>query len=76
MSKFLNQKKWITAVFAMSDIMAIGIAKCAIDNGLKVPEDISVIGFDGIEQAKFYNPTITTIKQPSGDIAKKKVWSF
>jgi len=71
--KFLKQKKWITAVFAMSDIMAIGIVKCAIDNGLKVPEDISVIGFDGIEQAKFYNPTITTIKQPSGDIAKKSV---
>lgn len=73
MAKFLKRKKMITAVFAMSDVMAIGIAKCAIDNGFKVPEDISIIGFDGIEQAWFYNPTITTIKQPSMDIAKKSV---
>lgn len=73
MSKFFKRMKWITAVFAMSDIMAIGIAKCAIDNGFRVPEDISIIGFDGIEQAMFYNPTITTVKQPSVDIAKKSV---
>ena len=45
-------------------------SKCAIDNGFRVPEDISIIGFDGIEQAMFYNPTITTVKQPSVDIAK------
>ncbi|KAE9634889.1 LacI family DNA-binding transcriptional regulator [Defluviitalea raffinosedens] len=73
MSSFLKLNKPITAVFAMSDVMAIGIAKCVIDHGLKVPEDISIIGFDGIEQAWFYNPTITTIKQPSVEIAKKSV---
>jgi LacI family transcriptional regulator len=73
MSKFLKTKKRFTAVFAMSDIMAIGTAKCIIDNGFKIPEDISIIGFDGIDEAKFYNPTLATIKQPYVDMAKKSV---
>jgi LacI family transcriptional regulator len=73
MSRFLKVKKRFTAVFSMSDIMAIGIAKCVIDNGFKIPEDVSIIGFDGIDEAKFYNPTIATIKQPYIDMAKKSV---
>ncbi len=60
-----------TAVFAMSDIMAIGAMKAIYDSGLKVPEDISVIGFDGIKIAGFLNPVLTTIKQPYEDIAEK-----
>jgi LacI family transcriptional regulator len=73
MSEYLTLKKSFTAIFAMSDIMSIGIAKCLIDNGLKIPEDISIIGFDGIDEAKFYNPTLATIKQPCLDIAEKSV---
>jgi LacI family transcriptional regulator len=73
MSKFLKNKKKFTAVFAMSDIMAIGIAKCVINNGFSVPKDISIIGFDGIDEARFYNPTIATIGQPYLDIARKSV---
>lgn len=71
-SKLLIKKKF-TALFAMSDIMAIGAAKAIIDAGLKVPEDISIIGFDGIDMAFFYNPTLATIRQPSDEIAIKSV---
>lgn len=59
-----------TALFAMSDIMAIGAIRAIFDKGLRVPEDVSVIGFDGIEITRFYNPTLTTIRQPCELIAK------
>lgn len=65
----LEKNKNITAIFAMSDIMAIGAIRAIIDMGKKVPEDISVIGFDGTEMANYYNPKITTIKQPATKIA-------
>lgn len=72
-NKFMRKKKNFTAIFAMSDIMAIGAAKCIIDRGLKVPEDISIVGFDGIDISRFYNPTLTTVRQPYIDIAQKSI---
>ena len=60
-----------TALFAMSDLMAIGAIRAIIDKGLKVPDDISVIGFDGIELAGYYNPPLTTIRQPYAEIARR-----
>lgn len=62
-----------SAIFAMSDVMAIGAAKAIFNNGLSVPEDISIIGFDGIQATKYYNPTLATVKQPSNEIALKSV---
>lgn len=67
-----DQPKY-TAIFAMSDIMAIGAAKAIFENGQSVPDDISIIGFDGIALTQYYNPTLATIKQPSVDIAHKSV---
>ncbi|MBP7175343.1 MAG: LacI family DNA-binding transcriptional regulator [Thermoclostridium sp.] len=62
-----------SAIFAMSDVMAIGAAKAIFDNGLTVPGDISIIGFDGIEATKYYHPTLATVKQPSCEIAMTSV---
>ncbi|MDD4494517.1 MAG: LacI family DNA-binding transcriptional regulator [Eubacteriales bacterium] len=62
-----------SAIFAMSDVMAIGAAKAIFDNGLSIPEDVSIIGFDGIEMTKYYNPSLATVKQPCGDIAQKSI---
>lgn len=62
-----------TAVFAMSDIMAIGAVKALRDEGKRVPDDVSVIGYDGLELAKYYNPTLTTMRQPQSEIAKASV---
>lgn len=63
----------ITAVFAMSDVMAIGAVRALKDMGMQVPEDISVIGFDGIEITQFYNPRLTTIQQSQDKLAKRSV---
>ena len=67
--KIINERKDITAIFAISDIMAVGAAKAIIDSGLKVGDDISVAGFDGMDITKYYNPEITTVKQPNKKMA-------
>lgn len=46
--KILKEEKMPTAIFAFNDLMAIGIKKCLEENGLKIPEDISIMGFDNI----------------------------
>lgn len=62
-----------TAVFAASDRMAIGILDCCLDNGISVPEDISIIGFDDIELATVVRPKLTTVNVDHSEIGKKAV---
>lgn len=69
----MERVKDITAIFAMSDVMAVGVIRALRDMGYAVPDDISVIGFDGTEYAKYYNPQIATIKQQSETLATKSV---
>lgn len=66
-----NKDKRFTAIFAMSDIMAIGAMKAITDCGYNVPEDISVLGFDGIAIGRYLNPTLTSVAQPYEAIAKR-----
>ncbi|MEG0847461.1 MAG: LacI family DNA-binding transcriptional regulator [Niameybacter sp.] len=63
----------ITALFAISDIMAIGAGKAISDCGLKIGEDISLIGFDGLNIGEYYTPSLTTIKQPGTRMAEKSI---
>ncbi len=53
-----------TAIFASNDVMAMGAMDAIRSRGLRVPEDVSVIGFDDIPQASLIHPTLTTINQP------------
>lgn len=53
-----------TALFAFNDVSAIGAMRAFLDAGLRVPEDVSVIGFDDIQSAAFQNPSLTTVRQP------------
>ncbi|MCI8485168.1 MAG: LacI family transcriptional regulator [Lachnospiraceae bacterium] len=73
MKRLLAKAEDITAVFAMSDMTAIGAIRAIIDCGKRVPEDISVMGFDGITMAKYYNPKLTTIQQQYGILAARSV---
>lgn len=65
MKNLMNRNKDMTAVVTVADTMAIGAAKAVISTGLRIPEDISIIGFDGIEVAEYYNPALDTICQPA-----------
>lgn len=71
MKEFLKQKIPCTAVFAISDILAIGACKAISEAGFCVPEDISLAGFDGVEIGKYVIPSLTTVKQPVGSIARE-----
>jgi alanine racemase len=53
-----------TAVLAMSDAMAIGAARVAREHGLRIPGDLSVVGFDDIDLAAYLDPPLTTVRQP------------
>lgn len=63
----------ISCICAISDTLAIGACKAIIDAGLRVPEDISVTGFDGLDIARYYNPSITTIVQPVDGMADETI---
>lgn len=53
-----------SAVFAANDLSAYGVIKALHDNKLKVPDDVSVIGFDDLSTSKYFTPALTTLKQP------------
>ncbi|MDO5434872.1 MAG: LacI family DNA-binding transcriptional regulator [Clostridia bacterium] len=63
----------MTAVVAFSDVMALGAMKGIFSLGLKIPENISVIGFDGIEAGEYYQPSLDTIVQPAGEMALSSI---
>lgn len=62
--KLLAQKKPFTAVVSYNDLAAIGAIRVFRDFGLRIPEDVSVIGFDDIPGAEYHSPPLTTIRQP------------
>lgn len=62
-----------TGVICSNDLMAIGVLQEAAALGLRVPEDLSLIGFDGIEATEWTQPAITTIEQPIDVIAKTAI---
>jgi DNA-binding LacI/PurR family transcriptional regulator len=66
----IEKKDPFSAIFAFNDEMATGAIKALSEKGLKVPDDISILGFDGNEFSEFISPTITTIKRPIGEIAE------
>jgi LacI family transcriptional regulator len=62
-----------TALYCISDVLAIGALRAFADAGLKVPEDVSVAGFDGQELSQYCIPRLTTIRQPLVDISKETI---
>lgn len=62
--KLLDRKQSFSALLAFNDMSAIGAMRAFQDAGLRVPQDVSVIGFDDIQAASFQNPRLTTVRQP------------
>ena len=69
----INRYSEITAIFAISDMMAMGVAKAITDNDREIGKQISIMGFDGMVFAYYYEPSIATIRQPKQLLAKKGV---
>jgi len=62
--QLLAHQRSFTAVLSFNDIAAIGCIRALHDAGLRVPQDVSVVGFDDIKEAAFQTPSLTTIRQP------------
>ena len=67
--RLLESGEKFTAIFAAADIWAFGACRALYEAGLKVPEDVSVAGYDGIDVGNYYIPKLTTIKQPDEEMA-------
>lgn len=62
-----------TAVYAVSDMTAFGAYKAIYDAGKKIPEDYSVVGFDGVDIGEYFVPSLTTMKQPCEAMVKSTI---
>ena len=71
--EFLEKNIPCSAIFAISDILAIGAEKALSEAGKRVPEDISLIGFDGVLMGQYITPSLTTLKQPVEDMAAETI---
>jgi len=71
MQELLERTKDFTAVFCFNDIAAIGAIRALKDVGLRVPEDVSVVGFDDIQSAAYSTPSLTTVRQPLLEMGKR-----
>ena len=69
----LDRGRGFTALFAMSDVMAIGAIRALTDRGLKVPEDVSVMGFDGLQLGNFTLPRLSTVCQDAEFLARRSL---
>jgi LacI family transcriptional regulator len=72
-SKLLDLALPPTAIFASNDVMAIGAIDAVRNRGMRVPEDISIIGFDDVPQATQSHPPLTTIRQPLETMGRESV---
>ncbi|PVX39690.1 LacI family transcriptional regulator [Pasteurella langaaensis DSM 22999] len=73
MDKLLQQNELPTAVFACSDTIALGIYQTAWRYNLRIPQDISVIGYDDINLSQYLAPPLATIHQPKVELGKRAV---
>ncbi len=68
--RLLDSGERFTAIFAFNDISAMGAIRALGERGLRVPSDVSVLGFDDIESATYMGPGLTTIRQPLEEMGK------
>jgi LacI family transcriptional regulator len=76
MRELLLRSKDFSAVFTASDELALGALRILQDEGIRIPEDVSLLGFDDIDIASYLHPRLTTVRQPLGEIAEQTTLSL
>jgi DNA-binding LacI/PurR family transcriptional regulator len=71
--ELIRRKLHLTAILVFNDAMAIGVIAALTEHGIKVPEDISIIGFDDLQQSKFTTPSLTTVKIPKYELGAESI---
>ncbi|MDX2226807.1 MAG: substrate-binding domain-containing protein, partial [Verrucomicrobiae bacterium] len=75
----IQEKIHFTAIFAVNDLVAIGASEVLIRQGLRVPEDVSVVGYGDLSVGRYYRVPLTTVHQPTADLgvgAVRAVWEL
>jgi DNA-binding LacI/PurR family transcriptional regulator len=73
MTRLLRSRTRFDAVFALNDTLALGALRVLVRYGVRVPDDIAVVGFDDIEEARYSNPSLTSVNPCRNDIASAAV---
>ena len=71
--QMLQERPDVTAIFAISDVMAIGAMQAVRESGRKVARDVAVVGYDDIESASYVRPALSTVKQQGEDMGRSAV---
>jgi DNA-binding LacI/PurR family transcriptional regulator len=69
----LARDRAVTAIFAANDQTALGVLRALHDAGRRVPEDVSVVGFDDTPESGYFLPPLTTIRQDFGEVGRRSV---
>ena len=67
----LAREKKLTAVFAANDQMALGLCAALREQGRRVPDDVSIVGFDDLPEAEFFSPPLTTVRQDFAELGRR-----
>jgi DNA-binding LacI/PurR family transcriptional regulator len=62
-NRILSRKKYPSAIFTANDQLALGVMKALREAKIRVPEDVSIVGFDNVPEAAYFSPSLTTISQ-------------
>jgi DNA-binding LacI/PurR family transcriptional regulator len=65
--------KDVTAVFVANDQMALGVLRAFTERGVRVPDQVSVVGFDDIPESEFFSPPLTTIRQDFDAVGRQSI---
>jgi DNA-binding LacI/PurR family transcriptional regulator len=71
MGRLLARIPELTAVFAGNDQMALGVLRALSERGLRVPDDVSIVGFDDLPEAEYYTPPLTTVRQDFQEVGRQ-----
>jgi DNA-binding LacI/PurR family transcriptional regulator len=63
----------VTAIFVANDQMALGVLRALHDAGRRVPQDVSVVGFDDSPHGEFFNPPLTTVRQNHAELGRRSL---
>jgi DNA-binding LacI/PurR family transcriptional regulator len=66
-----QRQEKVTAILCGNDTMALGVLRALAERGLRVPDDVSVVGFDDIPEAAYYTPPLTTVRQDFGEVGRQ-----
>jgi DNA-binding LacI/PurR family transcriptional regulator len=67
----LASQAGLTAILCGNDTMALGVMRALAERGLRVPGDVSIVGFDDVPEAGFYNPPLTTVRQDFAEVGRQ-----